>query len=35
MYNMAKENEDWFCQKLTVEDTKAVSIEYIEQERKD
>jgi len=32
---MAKENEDWFCQKLTVDDTNAVSKEYIEQERRD
>ena len=35
MYNMALENPEWFCEKLTVEDTKAVSKEYIEQERRD
>lgn len=35
LFNMAKENDDWFCERLTVEDTKAVSKEYIEQERKD
>jgi hypothetical protein len=35
MFNMSKENEDWFSQKLTIEDTKAVSLEYIEQERRD
>lgn len=35
MYEMAKENPEWFCQKLTVDDTWAVSQEYIEQERKD
>jgi len=32
---MAKENSDWFCERLTVDDTKAVSKEYIEQERRD
>lgn len=31
--NMAKDNKEWFYQLLTVEDTKAVSKEYIEQER--
>lgn len=35
MYQMAKNNPDWFCQKLTVDDTWAVTKEYIEQERKD
>ena len=34
MYNMASEEQDWFCQKLTVEDTQAVSKEYIDQERR-
>ena len=35
IYNMANENESWFCQKLSVDDTKAVTKEYIEQERRD
>lgn len=35
LFNMAKENSDWFCERLTVDDTKAVSKEYIEQERRD
>jgi hypothetical protein len=32
---MALNNPDWFCEKLTVDDTKTVSKEYIEQERRD
>lgn len=35
LYNMALDNPEWFCQKLTVDDTKAVSKEYIDQEKKD
>lgn len=35
LYTMAQSNPDWYCEKLTVEDTKAVSEEYIEQERRD
>ena len=33
MFNMASGNERWFSQRLTVEDTKAVSMEAIEDER--
>ena len=34
LYEMAKSNPDWFCQSLTVDDTKAVSDEAIEIERR-
>lgn len=34
MYNMAKDNPDWYCQRLTVDDTNVVSKEYIEEERR-
>lgn len=34
LYEMAKGNPDWFCQSLTVNDTKAVSDEAIEIERR-
>lgn len=33
MCNMAKDNEDWFFQKLTVDDTNVVPPEYIQLER--
>ena len=33
LFNMAARNERWFCQKLTVDDTKSVSQEAIEDER--
>ena len=33
--NMAKENPEWFYQKLTIEDTGVISQEYIDQERAD
>lgn len=35
MYNMAKNNPQWFCQRLTVDDTLQVSMEQIEEARKD
>lgn len=34
LYNMAKDNEEWFCNKLDVKETWAVSEDYIMQERK-
>lgn len=34
LYEMARNNPDWFCQKLTVDDTMAVSNESIESERR-
>jgi len=34
-YVKAQNNPDWFCQLLTVEDTKAVTLDAIEKERKD
>ena len=34
LYRMAKVNDDWFCEKLTVDDTKAINPEEIEAERK-
>lgn len=33
LYEMAKNNPDWFCQRLSIEDTKAVSLEMVEAER--
>lgn len=33
MYLMAKKNPDWFCQKLTVDDTNVITKEEIEKER--
>ena len=35
LYMMAKDNPEWFCQKLTVDDTKSVSREIIEKERRE
>lgn len=36
IYNLALNNPDrWFCQKLTVDDTKVISKEVLEQERKE
>lgn len=32
LYNSAKTNTEWFCQLLTIEDTKHISIEEIEKE---
>jgi len=29
LYNIAKQSDEWFCQKLTVDDTKHVSVEEI------
>lgn len=34
MYKMALNNPDWFCSLLTIEDTKAVDLEVIEEDRK-
>ena len=40
MYNMAKQNPNWYCQRLTIDDTKkedgtpVVSQEFIEEERR-
>lgn len=34
LFDMAKANPAWFCQRLSVEDTKAVTKEQIEEERK-
>lgn len=33
LYEMARNNEDWFCQKLTVDDTKAIDPSVIDEER--
>ena len=33
LYDMAESNDDWFCQKLTAEDTHAISLEDIDKER--
>jgi len=33
MYEMARKNKDWFCQKLTVEDTGIITPAMIQQER--
>lgn len=33
LYDMAQVNPDWFCQRLTVEDTNAISLEDIQAER--
>lgn len=35
MFNMARNNPNWFCQKLTVDDTHQVSAEQIEEARKE
>lgn len=34
MYNMAKDDPNWYCQKLTVDDTQIISKAYIEEERR-
>lgn len=34
LYQLAKDDPAWFCQRLTVEDTGAISLEDIEQERR-
>lgn len=33
LYKIARENPNWFCQKLTVDDTKAISSKVIDDER--
>lgn len=33
LYKMAQENDKWFCQLLTVDDTKSISMEAIQTER--
>lgn len=35
LYNMAKDNKEWFCQKLTVRETGVLKPEDIEKERKE
>jgi hypothetical protein len=35
LWNMVEDNEDWFCEKLTINDTGVVSIEEIQQERRE
>ncbi len=35
MYNMAKTNPQWFCQRLTVDDTHQVSLDQIEEAKKE
>lgn len=35
LYQMAKYNPDWFCQRLTIEDTKAMTPEQVEKEIKE
>lgn len=35
LYLMAKNNPEWFCQKLSIEDTGVLSIEDIERERRE
>lgn len=32
LYNVARKSKDWFCEKLSIDDTKHVSIEEIEKE---
>jgi len=34
LYKMAKTNPDWFCEKLTVDDTRAITQEAIDAERR-
>lgn len=34
MFNMAKDNPEWFCQVQTIRDTGMVSDEYIAEERR-
>jgi len=34
-YEVARQSESWFCEKLTVDDTKAIPISAVDQERKD
>jgi hypothetical protein len=34
LYNMAKSNPEWFCDRLTVEDTQAIPMSIVEEERK-
>jgi len=33
LYKMAQSNPEWFCQRLTVEDTSAIPLEAVEEER--
>ena len=35
LYEFARNDPNWFCQRLTVDDTKAISPEVLEQERKE
>jgi hypothetical protein len=34
LYNMARNNPEWFCDRLTVEDTQAIPMSIVEEERK-
>ena len=34
IYRMAQTNKDWFCELLTIDDTKAISLEAIDAERR-
>jgi phage terminase large subunit len=34
LYNMASANPEWFCERLTVEDTQAIPMAIVEEERK-
>lgn len=34
MFEMAKQNPNWFCEKLTVDDTNSITLEDIDEERK-
>lgn len=34
LYDMARGNPDWFCQALTIDDTKAVTLQAIDEERR-
>ena len=34
MYNMANNNPEWYCQRLTVNDTNVIPASYIEEERR-
>lgn len=35
LFRMAKSNENWFCQKLTIDDTNVVSAEDVEEDRRE
>ena len=35
LYNMARMNPDWYCQTLTIKDTKAITLDEVEKDRKE